>query len=158
MKALSKALKKFKFLCEQMILTAAPVTETEPNLEVRTEYVWKTHEGKTIAIRVKLLDLAVNSHTFCFLFEMGKSLPQALFFWWKTWSLLQYCKNYFRWGFSSPRRNERVQREPSSFTTKSGLQVNVGGSSVNPDLKTSIQINGLHSNVSQDDLMEILSK
>jgi len=36
--------------------------------------------------------------------------------------------------------------------------VNVGGSSVNPDLKTSIQINGLHSNVSQDDLMEILSK
>jgi len=59
----------------------------------------------------------------------------------------------------SPRRNERVQqREPSSFTTKSGLQVNVGGNMANPDLKTSIQINGLHSNVSQDDLMEILSK
>lgn len=53
---------------------------------------------------------------------------------------------------------EKSSREPSSFTTRSGLQVSVGGNMINPDLKTSIQINGLHTNVSQADLWEILNK
>merc|ERR1719198_1580858 len=60
---------------------------------------------------------------------------------------------------SRPRRN--TNRQPESFTTKSGLQVHVGGnaaSGISPDLLTSIQINGLHANVNQDDLHEILSK
>jgi len=55
-------------------------------------------------------------------------------------------------------RSKDVMREQSSFTTRSGLQVSVGGSMMNPDLATSIQINGLHTNVSQADLWEILNK
>lgn len=55
-------------------------------------------------------------------------------------------------------RERDIMREPSSFTTRSGLQVSVGGNMMNPDLATSIQINGLHTNVSQADLWEILNK
>lgn len=55
-------------------------------------------------------------------------------------------------------RSRDIMREPSSFTTRSGLQVSVGGNMMNPDLATSIQINGLHTNVSQADLWEILNK
>jgi len=56
--------------------------------------------------------------------------------------------------YSSQTRN----REPENFTTKSGLQVSTGSGSSNPDLNSSVQINGLHSNVQSEDLREILQK
>jgi len=59
----------------------------------------------------------------------------------------------------TPRYNRETvkRREPETFTTKSGLQVAVGVTG-NPDLQTSVQIKGLHTGVSSDDLREILSK
>jgi len=61
-------------------------------------------------------------------------------------------------GSARNRTQERRRREPENFTTKSGLQVSVGSGSSNPDLGSSVQINGLHSNVQSEDLREILQK
>jgi len=59
--------------------------------------------------------------------------------------------------YNSNRLETTKRREPETFTTKSGLQVAVGVTG-NPDLQTSVQIKGLHTGVSSDDLREILSK
>jgi len=55
-------------------------------------------------------------------------------------------------------RERTSRREPENFTTKSGLQVSTGSGSSNPDLGSSVQINGLHTNVQAEDLREILQK
>jgi len=73
--------------------------------------------------------------------------------------------NHFdsKYGIPATSSRNRTQettrrREPENFTTKSGLQVSVGSGSSNPDLGSSVQINGLHSNVQSEDLREILQK